>query len=99
MPQLTEKIQRISKFPDEVKEAYVHTNDHRDEILASNSVGCFYCCKVFPKTQIEKWVDEDKEGVSHTALCPICGVDSLIGDAAGYVLNTKFLENMKSYWF
>lgn len=99
MPLLMEKIQRISKFPDEIREAYEHTSDHRDEILASTSVGCFYCCKVFPKSQIVKWVDKDKEGTGHTALCPKCGVDSLIGDAAGYVLSTAFLEKMKSYWF
>ena len=96
---LTEKIQRISSFPDDIREAYEHTSNHRDEIMKSNSVGCFYCCKVFPKSQIEKWVDTDKEGLGHTALCPKCGVDSLIGDAAGYILNTPFLEKMKSYWF
>jgi len=96
---LKEKIQRISTFPEDMKKAFEHTGDHREEIMASTSVGCFYCCNVFPKTQIEKWVDEDKEGQGHTALCPKCGVDSLIGDAAGFVLNTPFLEKMKSYWF
>jgi ssDNA-binding Zn-finger/Zn-ribbon topoisomerase 1 len=99
MRELKEKIGRISKFPDDIREAYEHTSNHRAEILKSNSVGCFYCCKVFPKSQIVKWLDEDKAGVGQTARCPKCGVDSLIGDAAGYVLNTSFLEKMKSYWF
>jgi len=96
---LKEKIQRISSFPEDIRDAYEHSSNHRNEIMKSNSVGCFYCCKVFSKSQIEKWVDEDKEGLGHTALCPICGVDSLIGDASGYILDTTFLERMKSYWF
>ena len=72
---LTEKIQRISNFPDDVREAYEHASYHRDEILSSNSVGCFYCCKVFPKSQIVKWSDEDKAGMGQTARCPKCGVE------------------------
>jgi acetone carboxylase gamma subunit len=53
---------------------------------------------MFPPDEIEDWVDE-LEGVGQTALCPNCGIDSVIGSASGYSITTDFLENMKRHWF
>jgi len=48
---------------------------------------------------IEEWVDEDAAGVGQTALCPRCGIDSVIGDQSGYEISASFLAKMHSYWF
>ena len=37
--------------------------------------GCYYCISRFSKQDIEQWVDDGQ-----TALCPFCGIDSVIGD-------------------
>jgi len=79
-----------------LKEAHKHSIRHRDEIAASERCGCFYCLAVFEPSAITRWVDE--HGV--TALCPKCGIDSVIGTASGFPsANLEFLTAMKGHWF
>ena len=76
-------------------EAHAHSAHHRDEIQASSKVGCFYCGATYPPTLIEEWIDHDT-----TAMCPRCGIDSVIGDASGYPAGDReFLDQMKAVWF
>jgi hypothetical protein len=74
--------------------AHRKSSNHRDEILASALCGCFYCCETFSPLEIEEWVDEDT-----TALCPRCGIDSVIGAASGYPIDKGFLGAMRRHWF
>jgi hypothetical protein len=71
---------------------------HRDEILASEVCGCFYCLAVFPPSEIRKWVDT-KDSIGQTALCPKCDVDSVIGSNSGYPIEPEFLSQMRKHWF
>ena len=80
---------------DDVILAHKHSANHRAEIEASSLCGCFCCCSMFPPAEIDDWVDGDP-----TALCPRCGIDSVIGDASGFAVTTvDFLAQMKQYWF
>ena len=90
---------RVDAMPVDVRGAHRHSSNHRSEILASSNCGCFYCRSTFPPTAILDWVDEDPNGVGQTALCPRCGIDSVIGDLAGYALSLQFLADMQAYWF
>jgi hypothetical protein len=68
---------------------------HREDILHSDNCGCFYCLTVFKPADILEWTDDDQ-----TALCPNCGIDSVIGDKSGYpVTDLDFLKQMHTYWF
>jgi hypothetical protein len=78
--------------------AHSHASRHRSEVLASSLCGCFHCCSVFVPTAIEEWVDE-RDGLGQTALCPRCGVDSVIGDRSGYPIEPGFLDSMRRHWF
>jgi hypothetical protein len=81
--------------------AHKHCSLHREEILHSERCGCFYCLAIFPPSEIEDWVAEP-EGISssgHSALCPRCGIDSVIGCSSGYPITMEFLTRMKEYWF
>ena len=49
--------------------------------------------------EIEEWVDADETGEGQTALCPRCGIDSVIGSASGYPITKEFLEAMNRRWF
>jgi len=49
---------------------------------------------MFGPDQIAEWVDEDD-----TALCPICGVDSVLADGSGLLITKDFLEAMQAVWF
>ena len=79
-----------------LREAHKHSLSNREALRKSALCGCFYCLKSFPPTEIREWI-HDKEG--ETALCPYCGIDSLIGDSSGYAVESAFLEDMKKYWF
>lgn len=75
--------------------SHENTIRHRDEILKSGNCGCFYCITHFKPVDIIQWTDNGQ-----TALCPNCGIDSVIGDKSGYpVNNIDFLKRMNSYWF
>ncbi len=83
----------------ELRAAHRHSSNHRAEVISSASCGCFYCRAVFSPTEILDWVDEDADGVGSTALCPRCGIDSVIGSNAGVPLDQGFLGEMHEYWF
>jgi hypothetical protein len=83
--------------PDNIH-AHRHSSRHRKEVLASEQCGCFYCLAIFPPSELEAWVDEwESEG--QTALCPRCGIDSVIGSESGYPITREFLQAMKNHWF
>jgi hypothetical protein len=78
-----------------VVSARPHCANHRVEIDASAAAGCFYCCETFTPDEIDAWIDEER-----TAICPRCGIDSVIGDASGFPIADKnFLKRMREFWF
>jgi hypothetical protein len=82
-----------------IQAAHAHSSNHRAEIVASTRCGCFYCLATFPPGQIEEWVDEDRAGEGQTALCPVCGIDSVLGDRSGFPIEEPFLAAMHAHWF
>jgi hypothetical protein len=85
-----------SEYP--ILAAHRHSANHREEILASDLCGCFHCSRTFHPREITEWVDE-VEGIGTTAICPYCGVDSILGSRAGYPLTREFLDAMYRQWF
>jgi len=79
---------------DDIQEAHRRSIRHRDEVLASEKCGCFYCLENFPPSSISTWADSEA-----TALCPFCGIDAVIGSASGFPVTREFLERMRKYWF
>ena len=73
-----------------LESAHKHSSRHREEILASEVCGCFYCLATFPPGEIEDWIDEKKR-VGETAICPRCGIDSVIGSQSGFPITPEFL--------
>src|SRR5262249_36707025 len=72
---------------------------NRAEIERSKECGCFYCRKIFVPDQIVEWVDTDHPHAQQTALCPLCGIDSVIGSASGLEITARFLREMHTVWF
>ena len=80
---------------DALNAAHQRSSLHSLELKASDACGCFYCRKIFAPTDITEWVDDED-----TALCPKCGIDSVIGSRSGYpVTSTDFLKAMHAHWF
>jgi len=78
----------------DVIEAHKHSIRHREEIEASEKCGCFDCLAIFIPHDIIDWVDKGQ-----TALCPHCGIDSVIGSKSGYPIDRSFLDQMRHHWF
>ena len=77
-----------------LEQAHKYCGWHREEILASDECGCFYCMELFRPDEINEWVDDGQ-----TAMCPRCGIDSVLGSRSGFPLDRPFLEEMNRYWF
>ena len=84
---------------EKVKAAHNRSSAHRNEVLQSEYCGCFYCCTVFKSDAISSWIDKNSSGVGQTALCPNCGIDSVIGDKSPFPIKDDFLVAMRKYWF
>lgn len=82
-----------------IRRAHARSINHRTEIEASTTCGCFHCSATFPPADIRKWTDTNEPPARHTALCPVCGIDSVIGDAAGFAITPEFLAEMNLWWF
>jgi hypothetical protein len=86
-----------AQLPADVREAHKHCNLNRAAVEASTWCGCFYCYAIFSPTEICEWIDQDSG--SQTALCPRCGIDSVLADQSGYPITKEFMATMYSYWF
>ena len=81
-------------------EAHKFSSNHMEQLKRDTLCGCFHCGKIFSPDEIEEWIiadnDCDREG---TAVCPYCGIDSVIGASSGYPITPEFLGEMRRYWF
>ena len=78
----------------ELKNAHICSSYNREQLCKSKLCGCFYCLEIFDPKLIVDWCDD-----SQTAICPYCGIDSVIYDSKTYTVSRDFLEQMKNYWF
>ena len=69
---------------------------NKKELLDSQICGCFYCENTFFPIEIIEWIKETDS--NETAMCPKCGIDSIIDDS--FPINDPiFLAEMSKYWF
>jgi hypothetical protein len=81
-------------LPNNLEQAHRHSSRHREELRRSGRCGCFYCLAVFQYQDINEWTDDGQ-----TACCPVCNIDSVLGDASGFYLSEDFLRAMHDRWF
>lgn len=80
--------------------AHEFSSNHKPELEKDRICGCFCCLEIFDPQEIEEWIIEDtpidRRG---TAICPRCGIDSVIGESSGYPITREFLQKMNDCWF
>jgi len=93
------KIDELLKsIPPEIQ-AHEYCSNHMEQLKKDKLCGCFYCLRIFDPAEIEEWlIDANPIDRGGTAICPHCGIDSVIGESAGYPLTVEFLRKMKDYW-
>ena len=83
---------------DALKAVYSNSIRNEESILKSNLCGCFHCISIFPVADVklsEMMVEKDG---SRTAICPICGIDAVLGDAS-VEISAELIESMNEYYF
>ncbi len=79
--------------------AHYYSSNHKPELTKDKLCGCFYCLRIFDPIEIAEWLDSENGDPRGTALCPYCGIDSVIGESSGYPITVDFLKKMRDYWF
>jgi hypothetical protein len=83
---------------EELKAVYSHSIRNEESILKSNLFGCFHCISIFPVADVKlSEMMVEKDGCK-TAICPICGIDSVLGDST-VEITAELLEKMNEYYF
>ena len=65
-----------------------------EALKGNEDCGCFHCEESFKSSEIKEWVDKKRSGPD-TALCPRCGIDSVLPN----VTSPELLEKMYVAWF
>ena len=71
-----------------------HATRNRATLSNAERAACYYCLAIFSPAEIIDWVDEEQ-----TALCPRCGIDSVLPDSAGYEFTQEELRELRQFWF
>ena len=76
---------------------------NRELIAKSTLCGCFYCLATFRPDEVVDWVDWPEGAVDQlaegvTALCPRCGIDSVLPKPP-VAVELGLLAEMKAVWF
>ncbi len=71
---------------------------NRDLIEGTRHCGCFFCLETFEASAVTEWTPEPNGG-DVTALCPKCGVDSVLPAREGAKVDREILLAMRAYWF
>jgi hypothetical protein len=80
-----------------LEQAHKSCSSHKEKILNTNLCGCFYCMQTFLPSEIKEWFEENIE-IGETAVCPKCGIDSVL--SSDFPITDKhFLEEMNKLWF
>src|SRR4051812_49015519 len=81
-----------------------YSGHHRELMERSERAGCFHCQKIFSPVEIVAWIEGRQletnnleDGVS--ALCPRCGVNTVLPSAADIVLDRSLLAAMRYHYF
>jgi hypothetical protein len=62
-------------------------------IKSCNNCGCYNCKNIISSKEIKIWTDNWE-----TAICPKCGIDSIIPESSDFKLNEEFLSEVHDYW-
>lgn len=75
---------------------YLHkiSMHNRQRLAKAERAGCFYCKKIYVPSEINFWIDDET-----TAMCPRCGIDSVLAETDGVVITPELLAKMHNRYF
>ncbi len=98
-----ENSQAMTWTETDLIKAHEYCRNHMAALKRDKVCGCFYCRKIYAPSEITEWLiakdDSNKCDRYGTAICPYCGIDSVIGESSGYPITEAFLTAMEKRWF
>ena len=86
--------------PNDIKNAHFYSSNNRPSLEKGEKCGCFNCLEIFDSSLITRYYTAaTRIDCLGTAICPFCGIDSVIGESSGYPITPAFLKEMQQYWF
>ena len=76
------------------KRLHAYSSHNKDLIAVSMKCYCFYCKEVVDAYEITDYADNGQ-----TAICPRCGIDSIIPDSIEEGVDNSTISDMNEYWF
>lgn len=78
---------------------YISSEYNQTELMNAPICGCFYCCSIFPPSEIKEWVGNAMRGLDQTAVCPHCGTQNVIAPKPTFTLSPDALRHMSALAF
>ncbi len=79
---------------DQLRAAIRFATGNRQALVKSDQAGCYYCLTIYAASEVVRFLPSED-----TALCPYCGIDSVLADQSPYELNAQTLKELHEYWF
>lgn len=73
---------------------HAYSSHNRELVARSRKCYCFYCQSVSEAEQVTRYFEDEQ-----TALCPNCGIDSILPDGIDEPLDESIISQMHDYWF
>ena len=77
-----------------VEQAITFATSNRRALEHSDQAGCYYCKKIYNAALVTDFLENEE-----TALCPKCGIDSVIPSNSPIELTPQNLVDLNRYWF
>lgn len=77
----------------ELELAINFATSNKQDLMKSDKAGCYYCRKIYPASEVKEFIEGED-----TALCPKCGIDSVLPDSV-YDLSIEKLRELHQFWF
>ena len=79
---------------EQLKRLHTYSSHNRNLVLMANRCCCFCCQRSMDSREIQHYTNNGQ-----TALCPKCGIDSIIPDSVGESIDQATIAEMHEYWF
>ena len=78
---------------EDMRKAHKYTNENYKMLQHEQNCRCIYCRKEFSSLRIDEYTGDN------TALCPMCGIDAVIGELSGYKFDDDEALMMHTFFF
>lgn len=92
LPESTEEDDLAREDRELLYKCLPHTEE---QLKACELVGCYWCTEIYPPSEIKCWISG-----RHPAICPRCGIDSVMGGSSEQPLSREFLDRRhRDTWY